>query len=52
MNNRQSKIKGYNQFHYYDFPTTKGKFKKLMKRKSRTELKKDLQKERKDYLDK
>ena len=52
MNNRQSKIKGQNQFHYCDFPTTKGEFKKLKKRKSRTELKKYLQKERKDYLDK
>lgn len=52
MNSRQSKIKGQNQFHYYDFPTTKGKFKKLMKRKSITELKKYLQKESKDYLDK
>lgn len=49
MNNRQSKIKGYNMFHYYDYPTTKGKFKKIMKRKSRTELKKDLQKERYNY---
>lgn len=52
MNNRQAKIKGYNMFHYYDFPTTKGEFKKLKQRKSRTELKKDLQKERKKYLDK
>ena len=52
MNNRQAKIKGYNMFHYYDYPTTKGNFKKIMKRKSRTELKKDLQKERKNYLDK
>lgn len=51
MNNRQAKIKGYNMFHYYDYPTTKGNFKKIMKRKSRTELK-DLQKERKKYLDK
>lgn len=52
MNNRQAKIKGYNQFHYYDYPTTKRGFKKLMKRKSRVELKKDLQKERKNYIDK
>lgn len=40
MNNRQAKIKGYNMFHYYDYPTTKGNFKKIMKRKTRTELKK------------
>lgn len=51
MNNKQSKIKGYNMFHYYDYPTIKGKFKKIMKCKSRTELKKYLQKERKNYLD-
>lgn len=49
MNNRQSKIKGNKMFYYYDYPTTKGAFKKIMKRKSRTELKKDLQKERDNY---
>lgn len=49
MNNRQSKIKGNKMFYYYDYPTTKGKFKKIKKRKSRTELKKDLQKERNNY---
>ena len=49
MNNRQPKIKGNKMFYYYDYPTTKGAFKKIMKRKSRTELKKDLQKERNNY---
>ena len=36
-------------FYYYDYPTIKGAFKKIKKRKSRTELKKDLQKERDNY---
>lgn len=40
MNNRQAKLKGQNQFHYYDYPTTKGKYKKIKQHKSRVELKK------------
>lgn len=51
MNNRQAKLKGQNQFHYYDYPTTKGKYKKIKQHKSRVELKTYLQKERKKYLD-
>lgn len=52
MNYRQAKLKGQDMFYYYDYPTTKKGFKKLMKRKSRVELKKDLHKERMDHLDK
>ncbi|AAX92475.1 hypothetical protein TwortDSMZ_107 [Staphylococcus phage Twort] len=52
MNNRQSKLKGQNQFHYHDKPTDKGCYKRLKKRKTRNELKKYLQKERKKYIDK
>lgn len=51
MNYRQAKLKGRDTFYYYDYPTTKGKYKKIKQRKSRVELKKYLQKERKKHLD-
>nr|DAN11185.1 MAG TPA: hypothetical protein [Herelleviridae sp.] len=51
MNYRQAKIKGRNMFHYYDFPTNKKGYKKMKQRKTRIEIKKKLQKERKKYLD-